>query len=166
MGWEIERRYLIRVLPQAWQRFGEGRHLRQGYVATGAQTVRIRSGEGRGDVLTCKSGAGILRREVECVVPETMTEALFEAAGSRVIEKVRHTVGPWEVDRFLGSLDGLEILEIELAEPDAPVPRAPEGIVILREVTDANTFTSSMLAELSDKERENWVRRAYAEVGT
>ncbi|MDZ7779707.1 MAG: adenylate cyclase [Gemmatimonadota bacterium] len=164
MSWEIERRYLVRVPPEAWSGFGEGRHLRQGYVVAGPKTVRIRSGEERGFVLTCKRGSGIRREEVEAVVAPDMAEALFEAAEDRIIEKVRHRLGPWELDRFLGALEGLHLLEIELDAPDAAVPSPPAEISILREVTDDNRFVSSMLASMTPDHQRSWVRGVYREV--
>lgn len=166
MSWEIERRYLVRVAPDAWGRFDPGAHLRQGYVVAGPTAVRIRTGESRGAVLTCKQGSGVRRREVESVVSDEMAEALFEVAGERVLAKIRHRVGPWEIDRFLGALDGLELLEIELTEASDPVPEPPEGVSILREVTEDNRFTSSTLASITSSDQRAWVRDVYAEVRT
>jgi adenylate cyclase len=165
MSWEIERRFLVRVAPGAWEALGDGRPLRQGYVVAGPRTVRIRVGEERGPVLTCKSGSGVRRREVEQSVTEEMAEALFQVAGARVIEKVRHRSGSWEVDRFAGPLTGLALLEIELDAPDAPLPEWPDGVSVLREVTDDNRFTSSGLASLTKEEQEEWVNDVYAEAG-
>lgn len=165
MSWEIERRYLVDVPPQVWEDLGPGRRLRQGYVVAGPTSVRIRSGEARGFVLNCKSGAGVRRTEVETVVPEDMAQALFEVAGERVVEKVRHRLGPWEVDRFLGPLEGLALLEIELQNEGDAIPEAPRGVSILREVTDDKRFISSVLASLTESEQRDWVTCAYQEVG-
>lgn len=164
MSWEIERRYLVRVPSEAWNDLGEGRRLRQGYVVAGPKSVRIRSGEDRGFVLTCKRGSGIRREEVETVVAPEMAEALFDAAEDRVIEKVRHRIGPWEVDRFLGPLEGLHLLEIELESPDAAVPDPPDSVSVLREVTDDKRFVSSMLASMTPDHQRSWVRSVYREV--
>jgi CYTH domain-containing protein len=163
MSWEIERRYLVRVTDTAWRALEPAVRLRQGYVVAGPTSVRIRSGEPRGFVLNCKRGAGVRRREVEAVVPADMAEALFEASGERVIEKLRHRAGPWEVDRFLGPLGGLALLEIELEHEDDEVPEPPNGVSVLREVTDDNRFTSSSLASLSHQEQRTWVKRMYEE---
>jgi CYTH domain-containing protein len=160
---EIERRYLIRVAEGLWRTLGQGRPLRQGYVATGSPSVRIRVGESRGPVLTCKAGSGVRRSEVEEVVSPEMAEALFGAAGERIISKVRYVVGRWELDRFGGGLEGLELLEIELDDETEVVPAPPEGIEIMREVTDDNRFTSSGLACMTLDEQRRFVRAAYAE---
>ncbi|HET9949021.1 MAG TPA: hypothetical protein VFQ22_08875 [Longimicrobiales bacterium] len=162
MAWEIERRFLVRagetVAP------GPGRHLRQGYVVHGDPSVRIRTGEARGAVLTCKSGSGIRRSEVETVVPEEVADALFRAAGSQVLEKVRWQLGPWTLDRFLGALEGLHLLEIELEREDEPLPEPPEGVQVLREVTDDGRFVSGQLARMKDEDRRELVKMAYEEV--
>lgn len=163
MSWEIERRFLVRVAPGGWETLGPGRPLRQGYVVAGPRTVRIRIGEERGPVLTCKSGSGVRRREVEQTVTEDMAAMLFEVSGGRVIEKVRHRSGPWEVDRFTGGLEGLSLLEIELEDPEAPLPEWPPAVEVLREVTTHNRFTSSGLASLTEEEQEQWVNDVYAE---
>lgn len=162
-GWEIERRYLVRVDPGRWDAFGTGRRLRQGYVVAGPLTVRVRSGEKRGDVLTCKRGSGVRRREVETVIPPDVAAALFEAAGDRIIEKVRHRVGPWEIDRFEGSLEGLVLCEIELTHEEDPLPPPPDGISIVREVTDDISFTSSGLASMTSSAQRAWLSRIHGD---
>lgn len=162
---EIERRYLVRAPDGLWARLGGGWRLRQGYVGVGARAVRIRLGEPRGPVLTCKSGSGIRRREVEAVVAAEMAEALFEAAEGRIVEKVRYPLGRWELDRFGGGLEGLVLLEIELEEEGEPVPDPPDGIEVLCEVTDDNRFTSSGLASMTDAEQRSFVAMAYRESG-
>jgi CYTH domain-containing protein len=164
MGWEIERRFLVRVADPVWFGLGAGHHLRQGYVRNGEPSVRVRTGEPRGAVLTCKSGQGVRRSEVETVVPEDVAHALFLAAEDRTIEKIRWRLGPWELDRFLGALEGLALLEIELDDEDDPIPEAPDGVVILREVTDDNRFVSGKLARMPPKKQRKLVRKAYKEV--
>lgn len=164
-GWEIERRYLVAVREGLWEELGPGLPYRQGYVRVGRPSVRIRTGEPRGAVLTCKTGGGVRRREVEAVVPEDVAEALFEAAEERVIRKARHRLGPWELDRFAGPLDGLTLLEIELDHEDDPVPEPPAGVEVLREVTHDKRFTSGALARLTPVDQERLVVVAYAEVG-
>lgn len=158
---EVERRYLVRVPEGYWDGLGEGWPLRQGYVSAGRRAVRIRTGEPRGPVLTCKSGSGLRRREVEGVVSAELAEALFEAAEGRVIEKVRHPLGRWELDRFGGGLEGLTLLEIELEDEDELLPDLPEGIDVVCEVTDNNLFTSSGLACMTPAEQRAFVETAY-----
>jgi len=162
---EIERRFLVRIEDHAWEVQDVERHLlRQGYIRGANPTIRVRMGEPRGPVLTCKSGDGVKRHEVETVVPEELAAALFEAAEGRVIEKIRWKIGPWELDRFVGSLEGLFLMEIELEHEDDPIPHPPPGIRILREVTDDKRFTNGYLANLKKKKHAALVKKAYKEV--
>lgn len=164
MGWEIERRFLVHVPEHVWLGLDDGHHLRQGYVRHGKPSVRIRFGEPRGAVLTCKSGKGVSRKEVETVVPDDVARALLVAAEDRTIEKVRFQIGPWELDRFLGPLDGLVMLEIELEHEDDLIPEPPNGVKVLREVTDDKRFISGHLASMTPKKQRKLVKRAYKEV--
>ena len=162
MGWEIERRFLVRVSDGFWASAGAGSQLKQGYIRNGTPSVRIRVGEARGPVLTCKSGSGIKRREVETVVPLEMATVLLEAAEDRIIAKTRYRVGPWEVDRFVNDLQGLELMEIELATVDEEIPEPPAGVHVLQEVTDSNSFVNGRLARLTPKEQRTLVSQAYS----
>jgi adenylate cyclase len=164
MAWEIERRFLVRLAEGLRNTLGEGRHLRQGYVRNGEPSVRIRVGEGRGAVLTCKSGSGIRRSEVETIVPNEIAEALFEAAEDRIIEKIRWELEGWTLDRFLGPLEGLELMEVELEAEDQLLPGTPHGVHVLREVTDDKRFVSGHLARMKPKEQRKLVKKAYKEV--
>ncbi|MEJ2204833.1 MAG: adenylate cyclase [Gemmatimonadota bacterium] len=164
-SWEIERRYLVRVNEELWDGLGQGRRYRQGYVRSGNPAVRIRVGEPRGAVLTVKSGEGVRRREAETVVPPEVAEALLAASERRVVLKTRWDVGPWELDRFEGPLEGLTLLEIELEHEGDSVPPPPLGIRILTEVTYDNRFTSSHLATLSPEGQAALVSQVYGEVG-
>jgi CYTH domain-containing protein len=162
---EIERRYLVKIRDRSWETPDAQRQLlRQGYVRADEPAIRIRLGEARGPVLTCKSGTGVKRHEAETVVSEEMAVALMDAAGERVVEKIRWTLGPWMLDMFVGGLEGLILMEIELNHEDDPVPAPPSGIHILRDVTDDNRFNNSDLACLSKRKQGKLMRKAYKEV--
>ena len=164
MAWEIERRFLVSVVDTLWYTLGDGHHYRQGYIRNGEPSVRIRTGEPRGAVLTCKIGSGIRREEVETVVPDEIAVRLMEAAEDRIIEKIRWKIGPWELDRFLGALDGLALMEIELEDESDPLPESPDGVQILREVTDDNRFVSGRLSRMTPRKQRKLVKKAYKEV--
>lgn len=155
---EIERRYLARVVDPA--SLPAPRLLRQGYLTSGEPAVRVREDGGR-FVLTVKAGRGVVRREVEVDLPSAEGCALLEMAGERVLEKLRHRMGRWEVDVFRGELEGLVLAEIELAREDEPLPPPPSGVELLREVTDDGAFTNQRLAALSETEARRLVEGAY-----
>jgi adenylate cyclase len=163
--WEIERRFLVRTRPGLLAHLGASERYRQGYVRTGDPSVRIRVGEDRGPVLTLKRGKGIKRREVEATVPLEVAEELLAAAGRRVLSKTRWRLGRWELDRFEGELDGLELMEVELDRVDEEPPGVPEGVEVLCEVTDDRRFTSSALARIKRKDQARFVRKVYEEFG-
>ena len=56
------------------------------------------------------------------------------------------------------------LLEIELEKEDDLIPTPPEGVHVLREVTDDKRFVSGRLARLSPKEQKRMVKKAYKEV--
>ena len=85
------------------------------------------------------------------------------AVGDHVVEKIRFPLGPWTLDRFLGDLDGLALLEIELEREDETLPEPPREVDVLREVADDKRFVSGRLAALGPKERRKLVRKAYEE---
>jgi CYTH domain-containing protein len=64
----------------------------------------------------------------------------------------------------VGGLEGLFLIEIELEHEDDPIPEAPAGIRILREVTDDNRFTSGYLASMKRKKQAKLVKKVYKEV--
>ena len=166
-NYELERRFLVQAEAGLLTNYGKGRRLKQAYLLSGKQSLRIRIGEDRGAVLTAKSGTGIRRLETEVVVPNNIAEALFLKADQGVIEKLRWYIGPWELDQFLGRLSGLFLLEIELESDGDELPEElPVGLIVMREVTGDNRFTSSSLASLSVSNRSKFVQSAYAEAGT
>lgn len=135
--------------------------MRQGYLRTGDPSVRIRVGEPRGPVLTLKSGKGIKREEHEWPVEPEVADTLFLVAADRVVEKVRRRLGRWELDCFMGSLDGLVLLEVELRDEAEPLPSRPPGVKVIREVTDDGRFVSSRIAEMDSGERRAFVLGQY-----
>lgn len=125
MSMEIERKW--RVLAFAAGAAGttctagrsNGRKLRQGYLATGADEVRIRD-QGGDKTLTCKQGQGLVRREYEITLSSAQFDALWVATEGRRIEKTRYTMQHGdhviEVDVYEGALTGLVVAEVEFAD--------------------------------------------------
>lgn len=81
-----------------------------------------------------------------------------------MVEKIRWKVGPWELDRIIGPLEGLTLMEIELEEERDTLPDPPPGVQILRDVTDDKRFVNGRLARMRSDEKRNLTRKAYAEV--
>ena len=84
------------------------------------------------------------------------------AADDRIVEKTRFRVDGWDVDRFEGALHGLELMEIELDHVDDPLPTPPQGVHVLREVTDDKSFVSGQLARMKPKDQKKLVKKIYA----
>ena len=162
LGWEIERRFLVEVNDELWASLKGGYQLRQGYLTdTKERSIRVRLGEPGGPVLTAKRGRGIRRSEFECTISKEVAEEIMIAASPRIVEKVRWNLGPWVLDRFIGSLEGLIILEIELGSEEEALPEVPESIHVVREVTEDNTYTSGSLAALKALAQQKMVLAAY-----
>lgn len=156
---EIERRFLCRIEDgAALRRAGPTVVIRQAYLTTDDPAVRVRQA-GDAYLLTIKSGRGRVRREVEVAVGAVEAEALFEIAGDRRMEKLRHRAGRWEVDVFTGKLAGLLVAEVELDHADEPLPAPPPGVRLLEEVTDERGFTNQRLAAMEEDEARAFVER-------
>ena len=147
MGFEIERRFLVR--GDAWRgAVTRTRRLVQGYLAReGGVTVRLRLADGAAR-LTIKGPGGLIRPEFEYDVPPEQAAAMLDllCAGRR-IAKTRHDVPlgglVWEVDVFEAPLDGLVIAEVELPAADHPLSLPPWAG---REVTDDARYANAVLA--------------------
>lgn len=150
---EIERRFL--VAPPLPAGLVNGRLIVQGYLTVGTPSVRVRWTEGK-YVLTIKGEREPnrpARLETEFDLPREAGEALFRAAGDRIVRKTRYVLDRWELDAYHQALAGLVVLEIELARDDEPLPTFPPGIRVLREITDDRRFDNSALAALTPLEQ-------------
>jgi adenylate cyclase len=119
MGFEIERRFLVR--GNDWRQFAaKYTDIRQAYVAVGSKaSVRVRLSDNRTATLSVKSRPAELRRlELEYAIPTLEAEALIALRQGSVVEKRRYLLPcgdlTWEVDVFSGENLGLVIAEIEL----------------------------------------------------
>ena len=146
MGVEIERKFL--VIGQGWQGQGSVAHIHQGYLCSGGGcTVRVRLTDGAGTLTLKGPTQGLRRAEFEYAIPPEDAEALLLMAGSRVVEKHRHTLQyaghTWEVDVFAGANAGLIVAEIELAAEDEPFDRPPW---LGEEVSHVGRYTNAALS--------------------
>jgi adenylate cyclase len=125
MAIEIERKF--RITDEAWRAHaeGEGRAIRQFYLAArDGFSMRVRIVDEARALLTLKTGTGVARGEYEYVIPLGDARELEAARVGRAIEKRRHRIAfgegglVVEVDVFEGALAPLVIAEIELPAAD------------------------------------------------
>jgi len=122
---EIERRFLLKSIPEGVIKFSE---ITQGYLCTDSErTIRIRIEESRvGDVayITIKTGMAnskFSRNEFEYSIPIENARELATACIQPIIKKTRYSFGRWEIDQFHDCFDGLVIAEIELDSEDEKI---------------------------------------------
>jgi len=146
MGTEIERTFLVHQEKLPPLKLGQAIHIEQGWLSEDP-CVRIRlktTREGLVAVTTVKGPGLIQRDEWEWEMPvDDAIEILERGMWVSALVKKRHQLGRWEVDQFLGELEGLWLAEIELKSLDESFDR-PEWLG--REVTDDPAFTNMVLA--------------------
>lgn len=146
MGTEIERKFLVR--GDGWKQLAPGVPYRQGYLNSDKErTVRVRLAGGKGFLTVKGPNRGAVRTEFEYPIPPEEAEAMLaELAERPIIEKIRYRIPfaglLWEVDEFLGSLQGLVTAEVELEREDQPV-ELPDWIKV--EVTGDPRYYNSNL---------------------
>jgi adenylate cyclase len=128
MGHEIERKFLVRRLPNLAGLDGEP--IVQGYLRADAEgSVRLRI-TGRGARLAVKGPTlGLRRLEFEYPIPPEDARQMLDALVlGALVEKVRYRIAhesfTWELDVFSGRNEGLVLAEVELADEsdDPPLP--------------------------------------------
>lgn len=134
MAQEIERKFL--VADERWRERtqGDGTEIVQGYLHVDEQVeIRVRL-RGSGDALLTvkRGGPGEVRSEVEVpLAREDARRLLDEASTGATVAKRRHLVElpgaeghdpVAEVDEFVGEHAGLVLAEVELPDPEAPLP--------------------------------------------
>lgn len=143
----------------SYKEWSEG-HTRvvQGYLCDDPnRTVRIRIRNQRG-YITIKgpsSHDGLSRYEWEREIPADEAEELLHLCLPGVIDKDRWIVlwkgYRWEIDEFHGALEGFQMAELEVSDPDEKFPLPP---FIGKEVTGDPRYYNSSLRKLSQKPQE------------
>lgn len=146
MGTEIERKFL--VTGDRWRSLAVGTLYRQGYLARGRATVRVRVVDERGYLTIKGKNEGIRRLEYEYEIPiEEARLLLTGLCDQPIIEKYRYRVlidgYVWEVDEFLGVNAGLIVAEVELAD-EGDRPTLPDWVGA--EVSDDPRYYNANLA--------------------
>ena len=118
MGIEIERKFLVNDLSVLKGRTGIT--MRQGYLAEGSMSVRVRLAGTQGFITLKGTAPGLSRPEFEYSIPERDALDLLNnhvTLGS--LDKIRFLVPvgrhTFEVDMFVGPLAGLVVAEVELS---------------------------------------------------
>jgi CHAD domain-containing protein/CYTH domain-containing protein len=150
-GVEIERKYLLRALPDVVQEIPPLK-IRQGYLPGSLLLERIRevqSSNGPTWYRTVKSGAGISRIELEDETSLQVFEAMWPLTEGRRVLKCRYRIPDgdliWEIDQFTDR--DLVLAEVELPSAEVQVePPAWLAPHVVGEVTDDPAYTNFSLA--------------------
>ncbi|WKN29548.1 CYTH domain-containing protein [Porifericola rhodea] len=150
MAKEIERKFLVRELPDFVTTQYKGIPIQQAYLTedTSGRQIRVRS-KGEHYYLTVKGQGFLEREEVEIELTADQFNALWPLAAPRSIKKKRfkiphdqHTI---ELDVFEDKLSGLVMAEVEFASVEASQQlEVPEWFS--QEVTEDPHYTNSHLA--------------------
>lgn len=150
MAQEIERKYL--VTDDTYKTMAHSSsHIMQAYVAREERgVVRVRIKDDRAYLTVKSRNNGMRRDEWEYEIPLDDARQIMERiSDGNVIDKIRYYVDfegyTWEVDAFMGHLEGLCVAEIELPSEDVTFAIPP---FIGREVTGQRRFYNSVLLEL------------------
>ncbi|NND59223.1 MAG: CYTH domain-containing protein [Gammaproteobacteria bacterium] len=126
MAIEIERKFLVATDDWRAEVTGEVVY-RQGYLASGAFSVRVRIAGERANLNLKSATLDISRVEFEYEIPLADAHTLLDRASGNVIEKTRFFVKrdklTWEIDVFAGSNAGLVVAEVELDHVDQEIAR-------------------------------------------
>lgn len=150
MPQEIERKFLLRSLPQQVLGSAAPVRIRQGYlVLEGEVELRIRHSEDD-YYISSKHGSGLVREEDGRQIDKDLFEFLWPFTEKRRVEKDRYTVSnngfTLEFDYYVGSLAGLVVLEVEFASvADADAFTMPD--YCLQDITNDRRYKNAILAE-------------------
>ncbi|NCC96461.1 MAG: hypothetical protein EOM02_06425 [Synergistales bacterium] len=150
MGIEIEKKYFCKVLdvPRGRRYMVDQRYL----LANHLLEFRFRS-VGGCCYFTVKTGEGMVRGEWEWSIPRWLF-CLIGKICPWGVRKTRYVVGPWEVDIY-PDLHGFAVAEVELASSLAQVPKIPEWLEILEDITLDSRWKNKKLAQDGFPKRRN-----------
>lgn len=97
---------------------------------------------------TIKKGTGISRKEEEEEITFTEFDNLCKGEILGSIIKTRYCVDRWELDIYPVPDDivPIKVMEIELVSEDEKLPALPEGITIIKEVTEDKNWKNANIA--------------------
>lgn len=149
---EIERKYLLRALPE-FPRVAAVLDIDQGYLPGEKLVERLRREQSHAGVVryyrTVKVGSGVERIELEEETDEAVFQHLWLLTEGRRLRKRRYVVPDgdelWEIDEFLDRPLVLAELELERADKKVKIPDWLEPVLV-RDVTDERQYTNHSLA--------------------
>ena len=149
---EIERKYLLRALPQMPAAF-DVLEIDQGYLPGVNLLERLRRQVARDGTTryfrTVKLGMGVERTELEDETDQHTFDHMWVLTKGARLRKRRHIVPNgaehWEIDEFTDR--ALVLAELEIDRADAKIA-FPDWLtpVLVREVTDEREYTNRSLA--------------------
>ena len=149
-NWEIERKFVVDVLPEGMLASAKSRRIRQGYlVCQTAREIRIRDDAGQ-YFMTVKQGTGLKRQELEIGIDKRQFDALWPLTEGHRVEKERYHLSLsgviLEIDVFAGGLAPLVMAEVEFDnEAASSAYTVPEFFT--REVTYEAAYKNACLAQ-------------------
>ncbi len=149
---EIERKYLLRALPEGIDRW-PAEVIDQGYLPGEKINERVRRIRGSdGSVRyerTCKMGRGLERFEFQESIDETFFTTVWPLTRGKRVFKRRYQVPAgeltFEVDEFLDRALVLAEVELERCDQEISIPDVISAVLV-REVTDEREYTNHALA--------------------
>jgi len=149
-NWEIERKFVVDVLPEGMLASAKSRRIRQGYlVCQTAREIRIRDDAGQ-YFMTVKQGAGLKRQEFEIGIDKLQFDALWPLTEGFRVEKERYHLSlsgmMLEIDVFAGDLAPLVMAEVEF-DSEAASSAFTVPAFCTREVTYEADYKNACLAQ-------------------
>ena len=144
---EIEKRFLLRALPQG---IVMRIKIRQGYINIGPQELRVRQ-QGEDFYFTLKSGDGFSRDEIDSQISKKLFKKLWPFTKQKRIAKIRHILFhdglTWEIDEIFRGFRRLIIAEVELPSEETsftiPLSITP---LIIADITEDLRYRNKTLA--------------------
>lgn len=149
MATEIERKFLLKQLPQDLLGNAGCAEIKQGYLVLGQNCeLRVRSINGS-YYFTSKRGQGLVREENEQAIDRVVFDLVWPFTEERRIEKSRYTVQQnaitFDFDVYRGNLAGLQVLEVEFDSVEQ-ANAFPMPDYCAREITDDGRYKNACLA--------------------
>jgi CYTH domain-containing protein len=151
MSKEIERKWLVELPNEGFLKNWKKKEISQYYTkVTDTEEIRyrrrIKNGQGK-CYKTMKYGNGLEREEYEDQVPLWVYEENMDKRIGNIISKDRFIKDGWELDLYESPSFPYWILEREFASlREANNYDLPEGIKILKEVTEDKRFKNKNIA--------------------